>query len=92
MAKYVFDEIHPALTTLLPCLAIYFIGSKIKSIRIFGLTGGIAAGKSTLVHSMTSHLEDELVLIDCDKINRELSYKGNSGYKLILDMLKDNKN
>ena len=40
---------------------------------------------------MTTHLEENLVLIDCDKINRELSYKGNSGYKLILKMLKDDK-
>jgi dephospho-CoA kinase len=47
----------------------YLIGRKLKMIRIFGLTGGIATGKSTLVKMMMKNLP-KLVLIDCDKITR----------------------
>lgn len=86
-----FDSINPFLTTLLPCLVIYFLGRKIKSVRIFGLTGTIAAGKSTLIKMMQDSLHSELHIIDCDKISKELSYKGNAGYKLMLSLLGDKK-
>jgi dephospho-CoA kinase len=74
---------------LLPCLIIYFLGKKLQTVRIIGLTGGIACGKSTLVHKMTESLNDEIHVIDCDRINRGLSAQGNPGYNLILSMLGD---
>jgi dephospho-CoA kinase len=55
---------------LLPCFLIYFVGKKIQQVRIFGLTGGIASGKTTLVSMMTETLHDEIYVIDCDLINR----------------------
>jgi hypothetical protein len=69
LAKTIFYDINPFLTTLLPCIAIYLIGRKLKVIRIFGLTGGIATGKSTLVQMMIKNLP-KLVVVDCDKITR----------------------
>jgi dephospho-CoA kinase len=74
---------------LFPCIAIYFIGTKFKGVRIFGLTGGIACGKSTLVKQMTENLA--ISLIDCDQITRDISNKGQSGYNVILSMLGDKK-
>lgn len=64
------DELNPFLTMLLPCLTIYFLGKKLQTVRILGLTGGIATGKSTLVSKMIESLNDEIYVIDCDKINR----------------------
>ena len=40
---------------------------------------------------MADSLHDQLHVIDCDKINRELSQKGNAGYNLILSLLGDKK-
>jgi len=91
VTKFIFEEITPFLTTLVPCLIIYFVGTKLKQLRIFGLTGTIASGKSTLLKMMEDSLHEELFIIDCDKITRDLSEKGNSGYNLILKMLGDNK-
>ena len=88
VAKFVFREVTPLLTTLMPCLAIYFLGEKMKKLRIFGLTGGIACGKSTLVKKMEEHLSSEFFIIDCDKINHQLSYKGEKGYDLVLKLLR----
>lgn len=76
---------------LLPCLTIYFLGRKLQTVRIMGLTGGIASGKSTLVQKMKENLNDEIYVIDCDAINKELSAKGNPGFQLILSMLADKK-
>lgn len=75
------------MTTLFPCLLIYFIGKKLQKLRIFGLTGGIACGKSTLVKQMAGNIGSELAIIDCDKINGELRDKGRAGYDLILSLL-----
>ena len=69
MAKLVFTRIDPLFSTLLPCVMIFLVGLRMKKIRIFGLTGGIACGKSTLVKLMEQNLGDELAIIDCDKIN-----------------------
>lgn len=52
LAKTVFISVHPLWTTLLPCLGIYFVVKRLKGIRVFGLTGGIATGKSTLCRCM----------------------------------------
>jgi|688.fasta_scaffold1713862_1 dephospho-CoA kinase len=49
---------------------VYFAGRKIEGLRIFGLTGGIASGKSTLATLMADKLNEELLIIDCDKITR----------------------
>lgn len=67
---------------------IYFVGKKLQKVRIFGLTGGIACGKSTLVQLMQENIGSELAVIDCDKINTQLRDKGRAGYKLILQLLK----
>ena len=56
--------------------------------RIFGLTGGIATGKSTLVRLVKANL-DNVTIIDCDEISRKLSEKGKAGYKLIINLLGD---
>ena len=47
----------------------YLVGDRIKKLRILGLTGGIACGKSTLVNMMRDTLGAELAIIDCDRIN-----------------------
>lgn len=51
--------------------------------RIFGLTGGIATGKSTLVKLVRKNLEI-VQIIDCDEIGRTLALKGQKGYQLYL--------
>jgi hypothetical protein len=89
IAKFVFDKINPLFTTLIPCIIIYIIGQKLKKVRIFGLTGGIACGKSTLVQLMQDNIGSELAIIDCDKINTSLRDKGRAGYKVILKLLKE---
>lgn len=89
MAKFVFDRINPLFTTLAPCIMIYFLGQRMKKIRIFGLTGGIACGKSTLVRMMQDNIGSELAIIDCDLITAELREKGRAGYRLILSLLKE---
>lgn len=63
----------------------FIVGKKLKNVRIIGLTGGIACGKSTLVNLMESNLNIDL--IDCDKITRDMLKKGNKGYKIVLQML-----
>lgn len=40
---------------------------------------------------MIESLNDEIYVIDCDKISRDLSAKDNPGYNLILSMLADRK-
>jgi hypothetical protein len=88
VAKLLFPKINPLFSTLAPCLLIYLLSRKMQKVRIFGLTGGIACGKSTLVHLMEDSLGNELAIIDCDKINAQLRVKGNRGYTLILRLLK----
>lgn len=66
----------------------YFLSSRLECIRVIGLTGGIACGKSTLVRLIKSNLEN-VDIIDCDEISRKLSDKGNKGYKLIVKLLGD---
>jgi hypothetical protein len=90
-AKFVFESLNPFITMLLPCLTIFFLSKKLQHVRIFGLTGGIACGKSTLVEKMTESLNDEIYVIDCDKITKDLSAKGNAGHSLILSLLGDKK-
>jgi dephospho-CoA kinase len=50
--------------------------------RVIGLTGGIAAGKST-VSAYLAHKKDVKV-IDADKISRNLSKPGKPGYQMIV--------
>jgi dephospho-CoA kinase len=45
----------------------FFVGRKLKNVRLIGLTGGIATGKSTLVKQIKKNLE-KLKIIDCDEI------------------------
>lgn len=86
IANTIFDDMPALLTTLGPCLLMFIIGKKLKNVRIIGLTGGIACGKSTLVDLMVSNLSIDV--IDCDKISRDLLKKGNKGYQIVLQMLK----
>lgn len=87
MAQTLFRPITPFFSTLLPCILMFFIGKKLEKVRILGLTGGIATGKSTLVRLIKANLNTEV--IDCDEISRRLSDKGRPGYKFILGMLGD---
>lgn len=57
-AKFVFVSLNPLLTLIVPCLMVYFAGRKIEGLRIFGLTGGIATGKSTLAMQMADKLNE----------------------------------
>jgi len=50
-------------------LIIFFIGRRLQKVRIFGLTGGIATGKSTLGRQMKKNLP-KLKIIDCDEITK----------------------
>ena len=64
------------------------MSQRFETVRIFGLTGGIATGKSTLVRLVKANL-DSVTIIDCDEISRKLSEKDKAGYKLILNLLGD---
>lgn len=86
-AQSVFQDVSPVFSTLAPCLLIYYLGTKLENVRIVGLTGGIATGKSTLVNAIEAKLK--LRMIDCDEISRMLSRKGKSGYRLMLRLLGD---
>jgi hypothetical protein len=88
VAKFIFISIDPLLTTLIPCILMFLIGRKLKSVRIFGLTGGIATGKSTLATEMRRNLL-KLHVVDCDIISTNLRKKDQKGYKLILRLLAD---
>lgn len=45
--------------------------------KIIGLTGGIASGKSTVSKLLREH---EIAVIDADEISKELTAPGNAGY------------
>jgi hypothetical protein len=79
VAKFIFIAIDPLLTTLIPCILMFLIGRKLKNVRIFGLTGGIATGKSTLANEMRRNLL-KLHVIDCDIITTNLRKKDQKGY------------
>ena len=48
--KTLFKDIHTLLSTALPVLTMYIIDLLLANVRVIGLTGGIACGKSTLVN------------------------------------------
>ena len=86
-AKTIFWDISPFLSTLLPAIGFYFLARYLENVRIFGLTGGIATGKSTLVKQIKDNLQ--ISIIDCDEISRKLTAKNKLGYHLAVKLLKD---
>lgn len=62
--------------------------NRLENVRIFGVTGGIASGKSTLIRMIKDNLMVQI--IDCDEISRKINQKGGSGYKAILKLLGEN--
>jgi len=77
-AAWYLSKTAPAVWGLVASLA-FIIGHKIP---VIGITGGIASGKTTA----STHIRDSLgyVLIDADKVAREIVEKGTSGYKSIV--------
>ncbi len=57
-----------------------------EKVRVFGITGSIATGKSTLTKLIKNNFK-EINLIDCDEISRNLRKRGQPGYKLLIGML-----
>ena len=51
--------------------------------RVIGLTGGIAAGKSTVSRLLA---QNGALIVDADEIAKSLSAKGNAAYCAILDL------
>jgi hypothetical protein len=91
LAKFFFVSIDALYTTLVPCILMFFVGRKLKNLRVFGLTGGIATGKSTLATEMRRNLS-KLHVIDCDQITTDLRKKDHKGYKLIIKLLAEKAN
>ncbi|MBW2260409.1 MAG: dephospho-CoA kinase [Deltaproteobacteria bacterium] len=50
---------------------------------VFGLTGTIASGKSTLAAALESQ---GAALIDADRLGHELLWKGRSAYRMVVDL------
>lgn len=48
----------------MPAICFYFATTRLEKVRVFGLTGGIATGKSTLIKLIKANLD--LAVIDCD--------------------------
>ena len=65
-----------------------------NNLRIIGLTGGIASGKTTITNYIRKH--KNIPIIDADNLSRELIKPNTYGYKKILDYfgnkIIDNKN
>lgn len=57
-------------------------GVKMASSHVFGLTGGIACGKSTVARYMT---EFGAHVIDADQISRDVMQLGTEGHRLVLE-------
>lgn len=69
---------HGALPSSLFSLAAIGVGWRVP---VLGLTGGIGSGKSTASAYLTTKLG--YVLVDADKVAREVVMKGTSGYNAI---------
>jgi dephospho-CoA kinase len=52
--------------------------------KIIGITGGIASGKSTVVKLLKKRYH--YVIIDADQLSREAVIKGSSGLEKIVDV------
>lgn len=52
-----------------------------KTVKLIGLTGGIGAGKSTVIDILKKH---HMIVFDCDHINRQLLKIGEKGYLAIV--------
>lgn len=65
MANFVFKGIPPMISLLLPCIISLAITIKFEKVRILGITGSIATGKSTLTRLIRDNYKD-MDIIDCD--------------------------
>ncbi len=65
----------PFFAVLLPCILGLIITLKFEKVRILGITGGIATGKSTLTRLIKDNFKN-IDIIDCDDISRKLRRKG----------------
>jgi dephospho-CoA kinase len=70
---------------IIPGSICYFISKKLENVRIFGLTGGVATGKSMLLRMINSRLKN-LEIINCEKIMIEQMKKGRKGYYKIVKL------
>ena len=50
--KTLFRDIHTGIATALPTASLYLINAALGRVKIVGITGGIACGKSTLVNHL----------------------------------------
>lgn len=75
MGNFVFKGLPPLLTLLLPCVLSLIITLKFEKVRVLGITGSIATGKSTLTRLIRDNYKD-MDIIDCDEISRKLRKKG----------------
>ena len=75
MANFVFKGIPPIVSLLLPCVISLAITLKFEKVRILGITGSIATGKSTLTRLIRDNYKD-MDIIDCDEISRKLRKRG----------------
>ena len=62
--RTVFKDVHTLIATALPTISMYVIDAVLGKVRIIGLTGGIASGKTTLVNHLKN--EQNMKVIDCD--------------------------
>lgn len=65
MSQFVFYQISSIISGLFACSVAYFIILKLEKVRIIGITGGIATGKSTLTKMIKSNFKN-FDIIDCD--------------------------
>lgn len=66
----------------IPLALILLIAYKLNNVRIIGITGGIASGKSTVSHYFRQRLKIDIV--DCDLLARRVVEIGKPCYKWIL--------
>ncbi len=67
---------------ILTCYKLYFMDSKYAESILIGLTGGIASGKSTVIHYL---LEKGYSVINADKLGHRVLDQGTSGFKKVVE-------
>lgn len=83
-----FRTISPFFTTILICVFIFFAVKRLENVRIFGLTGGTATGKSTLIKMISKNLKP-LHVIDTQKILEDELKKGKKGYNIVVSLFEN---
>lgn len=80
--KTVFQDLHTLISTALPIATMYLIDVLVGDVRVIGVTGGIACGKSTLVNYIKQNYE--IKIIDCDEISKKQRLPGGPAYNYIV--------